>query len=108
MQENPLPHQKIVFVCCNQREEGAVRTCCANQNGVLIHQELKEMVKARGYRTKIRVSKSGCMDRCEAGANVMIFPDNVWLSDVMVEDLEALVDRLVAEVDGSESTTADE
>jgi (2Fe-2S) ferredoxin len=98
MQEQNLPHKKIVFVCINQREKSE-RTCCGSKDGAALHARLKELVRERGYRTKIRISKSGCMDRCEAGANMMVFPDNVWLSHVEDGDLKALVDRLVAEVE---------
>ena len=97
MQENALPHQKIIYVCCNARAEGE-RVCCASRGGVELHARLKELVKERGLRTKVRVSKSGCMDRCEEGANVMIFPDNVWLSHVVDSDLAAIIDRVARDV----------
>jgi (2Fe-2S) ferredoxin len=96
MEEKSLPHQKIVFVCTNQREPGE-RVCCAGRGSVELHAKLKEMVKARGHRVRIRVSKSGCMDRCEEGPNMMIFPDNVWLCGVEEGDLEEIVRRLVGE-----------
>lgn len=99
MFEKALPHGKIIFVCTNQREEGE-RVCCASQCGVELHARLKELVKERGYRTKIRVSKSGCMDRCEEGANMMLFPDNLWLSGMTDDDLEGLVDRMIADLEG--------
>ena len=98
MQEKDLPHKKIVFVCINRRAEGE-RTCCDSKGGAELHARLKELIRERGYRTKIRVSKSGCMDRCEEGANMMVFPDNTWLSHVGDGDLEGLVDRLIADVD---------
>ena len=98
MQENPLPHQKTVFVCCNRREPGE-RVCCASQGGQELRDTLKAMVKERGYRAQIRVNQSGCMDKCEDGLNVMILPDNVWLSNVTEADLEPLLDRLIADVE---------
>lgn len=98
MQEKPLPHQKIVFVCCNQREPGE-RVCCADSDGQALRDTLKAMVAERGYRTKIRVSQTGCMDRCEDGANMMIFPDNLWLTGVTEADLDALLDRLIADIE---------
>jgi (2Fe-2S) ferredoxin len=102
MDTNALPQPKVVYVCCNCREEEGARICCASQGGIELHTQLKAMVKERGYRTKIRVSKSGCMDRCEVGGNIMIFPDNVWLSHVEPEDVAPLVDRLITEVDAQE------
>lgn len=98
MRDQELPHKKIVFVCINQRADGE-RVCCASHNGVELHARLKELVRERGYRTKIRISKSGCMDRCEEGANIMVFPDNRWLSNVQDADLETLVDNLIADIE---------
>jgi (2Fe-2S) ferredoxin len=102
MQENELPHKKIVFVCTNERAEGE-RVCCASSRGAEIHTRLKELIRERGYRTKIRVSKSGCMDRCEMGANVMVFPDNRWLTQIEESDLEPLVDGLIADIENGDS-----
>ena len=104
MQEKELPHKKIIFVCCNSREEGE-RVCCASHNGKELREQLKAMVRERGYRTKIRVSSSGCMDRCEEGANMMIFPDNIWLSHVEEKDLEPLLSKLISEVDAESGGT---
>jgi (2Fe-2S) ferredoxin len=37
------------------------------------------------------------MDRCELGPNVMIFPDNIWLTKVGEEDLAGIVAYLAGE-----------
>lgn len=94
MEKNPLPHQKIIFVCTNKREEGE-RVCCCSAGGNALRDTLKAMVKERGLKNAIRVSQSGCMDRCEKGANVMVFPDNIWYSAVRLEDLNAILDAAV-------------
>jgi len=94
MEENPLPHEKVVFVCVNEREPGE-RVCCAANGGQAIRDKLKALVKENRLRNKIRVSQSGCMDRCEQGPNVMVFPDNVWLCGVSEDDVEAIFDSLV-------------
>jgi len=97
MEKNPLPYRKIVFVCTHERVPGE-RTCCGPKGGVDFHATLKAMVKERGLRTRVRVSKSGCMDRCEFGTNLMVFPDNIWYSNVTEADLPGLVDQWEAEV----------
>ncbi len=93
MQTNPLPHQKIIFVYTNQREPGE-RNCCANGGGCILRDKLKDMVKKRQLRSKIRVSQSGYMDKCEDGPNIMIFPDNIWLSHVQESDLETILNAV--------------
>ncbi|MBN2307914.1 MAG: (2Fe-2S) ferredoxin domain-containing protein [Candidatus Hydrogenedentes bacterium] len=98
MKQQPLPHEKIIFVCTNRREEGT-RRCCADGGGEGLREQLKALVKARRLRSRIRVSQSGCMDRCEHGPNVMVFPDNVWFSGVREEDAPAIVEFAARSLD---------
>lgn len=93
MDINALPFEKIIFVCTNQRADGE-RACCMNGGGGDLRDTLKAMVKARQLRSKVRVSQSGCMDKCEDGPNIMIFPDNVWFSHVTEADLEPILDAV--------------
>lgn len=94
MEKKALPFQKIVFVCTNQRENGE-RTCCG-KCGESLRDRLKAMVKERRLNSRIRVSQSGCQDRCEEGPNVMVFPDNVWYAHVQDGDLEAILEEIIA------------
>lgn len=90
MDTQPLPYRKIIFVCTNQREAGE-RVCCMAGGGGELRDKLKAMVKARQMRSRVRVSQSGCLDKCEDGPNIMVFPDNVWFSHVTEADLESIV-----------------
>jgi len=93
MDIDALPFEKIIFVCTNLRADGE-RACCMNGGGGALRDTLKAMVKARQLRSKVRVSQSGCMDKCEDGPNIMIFPDNVWFSHVTEADLEPILDAV--------------
>ena len=93
-----MPYARIIFVCTNEREPGE-RPCCAHGGGAALRDRLKEMVKERRLRGRIRVSQSGCLDRCEEGPNIMVFPSNVWYSHVCEVDLERILDDIVAELE---------
>ncbi len=95
MQKRPMPHPKLVLVCTNCREDKS-RKSCGDCGGVEIRDKLKAMVKERKLKGKIRVSKSGCLDRCEQGPNIMVFPDNVWYLEVQESDLETILDEIAA------------
>jgi (2Fe-2S) ferredoxin len=107
MDKNSLPHRKIVFVCVNERPPED-RVCCTARNGVAIRNKLKSMVKERKLAHLIRVSQSGCMDKCEQGANVMIFPDNIWYSHVEESDCEALLEELITSLGSGVNAPATE
>ncbi len=98
MEKRPVPHRRIVFVCTNQREKGE-RVCCADGGGHQLRDRLKTMVKERKLRGRIRVSQSGCLDRCEDGPNIMVFPENIWYSHVTEDDLEYILNALVQSLD---------
>ena len=71
--------------------------------------EFVKLINQYGLKGKIRANKSGCLDVCELGAAVVIYPDNIWYTQVQLEDVEEIfkasilnnnvVDRLVATED---------
>ena len=89
MQRDTVPYQKILFVCLNTREPGAI--CCAHRGSEAIAASLKARVAALGLARVVRVSKSGCQDLCAKGPNVMVFPDYLWYHAVTDADVEQIV-----------------
>ena len=79
--------RKLVLVCTNERHDG--RECCADKGSSDLHQKIKFALAAADPR--IRVSKSGCLDRCSTGTTVVIMPDNIWLGRVQEQDIPELV-----------------
>ena len=94
MEARPVPYRKTVFVCVNQRAEG--RVACANpgRGGLELCEALKDEVKKAGLKGKVRVARSGCLDLCEKGPNLFVYPDGQWLSGAAASDLPALVETL--------------
>jgi (2Fe-2S) ferredoxin len=82
-----------VFVCCNQRPAGHPRGCCdADGSG-----HLRDVFKAELKRAKVagvvRANAAGCLDQCELGPAVVIYPQAIWYGNVTPAD----VPRIVAE-----------
>jgi (2Fe-2S) ferredoxin len=69
-------------------------SCGATFCGKVLSEHLKEAVKAAGQAGRIRVSKSKCLDVCEEGANVLLYPDNLWLKHVEISDIPAILEKL--------------
>jgi len=80
-------YRKVVFVCTNLKENG--KECCAMKGAAELHLKLKEAMKAADLT--VRVSKSGCLDRCSDGATVAIMPDDVWLGGATEADIPEIV-----------------
>jgi (2Fe-2S) ferredoxin len=84
--------ERHVFVCTNERPEGHPRGCCHAKGAEVILKSLKEKAAAAGLQNQIRVQKSGCLDVCEAGPALVVYPEGVWygqLAPVGTPELEA-------------------
>ena len=95
MDKKVVPYDKIVFVCVHERQP-ETEVCCSGRGSVDLHAALKDRIKSLGLAGRIRVSRSGCLNRCMLGPNIMVFPDNCWYSGVTVDDLDTVVEELVA------------
>ena len=94
MESSKPAFEKYVFVCVNERGPGERVSCGATFCGKELSDKLKEAVKTAGQANRIRVSKSKCLDVCEEGANVLIYPDEVWLKHVELADIPAILEKL--------------
>lgn len=93
MNDQPIPFQRIVFVCTNVRASGP-RVSCGAVGGIELKERLKALVKQHGLADRIRISSSGCMDVCEEGLNAMAFPDNRWICGASADDAESIFEQI--------------
>jgi (2Fe-2S) ferredoxin len=80
-----------VFFCCNQREPGA--NCCNNHGAQDLRDYAKKKVKALGLsgEGKTRINQAGCLDRCDEGPILVVYPEAVWYTYVDREDIDEIV-----------------
>ena len=83
--------ERHVFVCCNSRPAGALRPSCTADGNSGLHTELKKLVAAAGLAGRVRINQSGCLDQCEHGPTVVVYPEAVWYGHVKVEDAAEIV-----------------
>jgi (2Fe-2S) ferredoxin len=91
-------YQRHVFFCCNQR--AAPEKCCNACGAEEMQKYAKARVKALGLAGagKVRINKAGCLDRCEEGPVLVVYPEGVWYTYVDTNDIDEIIDRHV--VDG--------
>jgi len=82
-----------VFVCHNVRPEGAPRRSCGSANVNDLHAKLQNLVKEAGLGGKVRINKAGCLDQCEHGPVMVVYPEAVWYGNVQPEDAVEIVER---------------
>lgn len=85
-------YERHIFFCLNQRPSG--EDCCANHKAQDGFDRCKAQVKAAGLAGpgKVRVNKSGCLDRCAAGPVAVVYPEAVWYTYVDAQDIDEIVE----------------
>jgi len=83
-----------VFFCLNQRAPDADRPSCANCNAQAMQEYAKKRVKQLGLAGdgKVRINKAGCMERCEQGPVIVVYPQGTWYTYLDEADIDEIVD----------------
>lgn len=85
--------QRHVFVCINERAADHPRGSCKLRGGVEVRDRLKSELTARGLSKFIRANNAGCLDQCEQGVTVVVYPEQVWYGHVTVDDVSEIVEK---------------
>lgn len=88
-------YQCHIFVCINNRAEDDPRGCCAANGSLEILDAFKETLFKRGLKGKVRANKAGCLDTCEFGPSVVVYPEGIWYSVKNREDVVEVVEKHV-------------
>ena len=54
---------------------------------------MKARAKKMDLKTRVRINRSGCLDRCELGPTMVIYPEGVWYTYRTREDIDEILDR---------------
>ncbi len=84
-------YRRHVFFCVNQRVAG--EACCNTHCAQEMRNYAKKRIKELGLHGegKIRVNNGGCMDRCEQGPIMVIYPDAVWYTYRDKKDVDEII-----------------
>lgn len=93
--DHPLYYRKHVFMCTNERAAGHPRGCCKEKGSEEVRDYMKAKAKSMGLKD-VRINASGCLDRCERGISVVIYPEGVWYSVNSYEDVDEILKTHVA------------
>jgi len=87
-------YDKHVFFCVHQRDNG--EDCCGNRNAQEARDYVKNKVKELGVSSRhnrIRINNSGCVDRCDEGPVIVVYPEGIWYTYVDESDLDEIVEE---------------
>jgi (2Fe-2S) ferredoxin len=84
-----------IFICTNQRDPGKGRQSCDPDGDERLRDAFKSEVKRRGLKSTVRANSAGCLDQCELGPTVVIYPQAIWYGGVRIEDVPRIVEETV-------------
>lgn len=87
-------YDKHVFFCTNQRSDGSA--CCNNQRAQQARDYVKNKVKQLNIsdsHNKIRINSAGCLDRCEEGPVIVVYPEGIWYTYIDSSDLDEIIEE---------------
>jgi (2Fe-2S) ferredoxin len=89
----PPPFEAHLFVCTHRRDTGA---SCAGRGSEELRRNLKSAAKdpSRGWRGRVRVNASGCLDQCERGIAAVLYPQGRWFLDLKPDDEKFLIEAV--------------
>jgi len=84
-------YDKHVFFCCNQR--AGDERCCNGSGASKLRDYAKAKVKELKLSGpgKVRINQAGCLDRCEEGPVMVIYPEETWYTYVDQSDIDEIV-----------------
>ena len=89
---NDMKYDKHIFICTNQRAPGEKKSC-GEAHGLALVREFKRVIKEKGLHVSIRAQKSGCLDVCEQGPALVIYPEGVFYGNVAETDVTEIVNE---------------
>ena len=87
-------YQQHLFFCTNDRGPDAERPSCNRCGSEKLRNYAKARVKKLGLagQGKVRVNSASCLDRCEEGPALVIYPEGIWYTFIDEEDVDEIID----------------
>jgi len=90
-----MKFEKHIFICTNERAPGE-RKSCGKAHGLELVQCFKKQLKDLGLNKTIRAQQAGCLDACEHGPAMVVYPEGVFYGGVQVTDVDQIInDHLI-------------
>ena len=92
----PLFFKSHVFCCTNRRPDGHKRGSCAAKGSEGLRNYMKARAKELGIKhLEGRINSAGCLDRCELGPTMVIYPEGIWYRYDSFADIDEILNTHV-------------
>lgn len=95
MSDQPY-YKHHVFFCMNKRDDG--RNSCGDHGAEIAQKHAKKRCKELDMYGKgeVRINQAGCLNRCEEGPLLVIYPEGTWYTYIDTADIDEIIDRHLA------------
>lgn len=84
-----MKYKKHIFICNNQRTSGD-RKSCGETHGLELVKAFKKLISDAGISVDVRAQKAGCLDVCDLGPVMVIYPEGVFYGNVGLSDVDEI------------------
>ncbi len=88
--EAKMVYEQHVFVCQNVRPDDHPRGCCSARGSVELLKYMTSQARKLGVKNA-RINPSGCLERCEMGPAMVVYPEGAWYTFQTKEDIDEIL-----------------
>lgn len=83
-----------IFLCGSFRVTGGAQGVCSKKGSMLLMQYLEGELADRGMGD-VAVSSTGCLNVCDRGPALIVYPENWWYGGIESEEaIDAVIDSI--------------
>lgn len=92
MTDPKLYFEAHVFCCTNRHPDGHKRGSCAARGSEKLRDYMKARARELGLDGRVRINSAGCLDRCELGPTMVVYPEGVWYTYHSPADVDEILE----------------
>ncbi len=89
-----LKFDKHIFICTNQRAgKPGEKPSCGEAHGMEIVEAFKKKIKEKKLPVKLRAQRAGCLDICNYGQTIVVYPEGIFYVGVELKDVDEIFEE---------------
>ncbi|MEN3038377.1 MAG: (2Fe-2S) ferredoxin domain-containing protein [Candidatus Kryptonium sp.] len=89
--------KKHIFICTNTRPPEHPRESCGRKGAEDLLNKFRKKIAEIGLNRYVRVNSAGCLDACEYGPSLVIYPEAVWYGGVNENNIDKIINEHLLE-----------
>jgi (2Fe-2S) ferredoxin len=87
-----MKFKKHIFICTNQRTDSS-RKSCGEECGMALVKAFKKSLKDNNLKDDMRAQRAGCLDACDFGPSIVVYPEGIYYGGVQLSDVDEIVNE---------------